>query len=61
MAIIVTKDEDFSRIPPAPEGPQVVWVRTGNCSNTALLARFETLWDQLLAELSGGAMLIELR
>lgn len=60
-AIIVSKDEDFSLIPRHADKPQVVWVRTGNCSNARLLAHFEVVWDTLRAELAAGARLVELR
>jgi predicted nuclease of predicted toxin-antitoxin system len=60
-AVIISKDEDFSIILRADAGPQVVWVRLGNCGNDVLLARMAATWDALLAELEGGAKLIEIR
>ena len=40
-AVIVTKDEDFpERSPRSPCPPSVVWLRIGNCSNSALSAWF---------------------
>jgi predicted nuclease of predicted toxin-antitoxin system len=60
-AIIISKDEDFSLIPRVDGSPQVVWVRTGNCPNSVLLARFEHLWNQLIVELEKGTQLVELR
>lgn len=61
-AVIVTKDEDFSVIVRrGATGPAVIWVRLGNCGNERLMQRFEDEWDALLAELQGGALLIELR
>jgi predicted nuclease of predicted toxin-antitoxin system len=60
-AVIVSKDEDFSLIRDVAGSPQVVWVRTGNCPNAALMARFGQVWDQLILELENGAPLVELR
>ena len=35
--VIVSKDEDFPTLKALdPSGPQVVWLRVGNCSNRAL-------------------------
>jgi predicted nuclease of predicted toxin-antitoxin system len=60
-AVIVSKDEDFSVIVRAEGGPRVVWIRVGNCGNDELLGRLAANWDALLAELQGGAALIEVR
>jgi predicted nuclease of predicted toxin-antitoxin system len=60
-AIIISKDEDFSLISSAGGGAQVVWVRTGNCSNAHLLSRFESARDQLIVQLESGVALVELR
>lgn len=60
-AIIVSKDEDFSVIVGRSGGPQVVWVRLGNCGNDDLLAHMQNNWASLLAELTAGVQLIELR
>ena len=47
-AIIVTKDEDFPTMSAAqPDGPVVLWVRTGNLVNRLLLAQFERAWPEL--------------
>lgn len=60
-AVIVSKDEDFSVIVRAETGPQVIWLRVGNCSNDELLARMARDWSQILAELAAGATLVEVR
>lgn len=60
-AIIVTKDEDFSVIVRTRPGPQVVWVRVGNCGNDALLIRMAAVWPSVILELQAGARLIEIR
>jgi predicted nuclease of predicted toxin-antitoxin system len=60
-AAIVTKDEDFSIVARVAEGPQVVWIRLGNCGNDHLIARVAQAWPLLIAELSQGAAMIEVR
>jgi predicted nuclease of predicted toxin-antitoxin system len=39
----------------------LVWIRNGNCSNRALLAWLEPLWQDALKRLEQGEQLIELR
>lgn len=60
-AVIVSKDEDFVALVRRAAPPQVVWVRTGNCGNNEPIARMDTVWLRLIAELDGGAALIEVR
>jgi predicted nuclease of predicted toxin-antitoxin system len=60
-ATLVTKDEDFSVIVGAVNGPQVVWLRVGNCSNDALIAQIAQMWPQLVSELESGIVLVEVR
>ncbi|HUG12615.1 MAG TPA: DUF5615 family PIN-like protein [Opitutaceae bacterium] len=58
--IIVTKDEDFSRLTVLrPEPVQVVWLRIGNCRTAALLEAMERTWASIVAELESGSRLIE--
>ena len=62
QATVVTKDEDFaSRAAMKTEGPAVVWVRVGNCSNDALLKWFEHLLPEIVTRLASGERLIEVR
>ena len=59
-AVIVTKDEYFPKLKMfQPSGPQVVWLRVGNCSNRALLAWFAPLLQDAIDRLSRGEGLIE--
>lgn len=62
-AIIVSKDEDFARRRSvAKQGPPIViWVRIGNTRKSALLARFASVWSDLIAALERGDRLIEVR
>jgi predicted nuclease of predicted toxin-antitoxin system len=60
-AVIVTKDEDFAaRIQMNPEGPAVVWLRIGNCSNRALLQWLAPMLPHILDCLRQGEKLIEI-
>lgn len=60
--VILTKDEDFaSRCARSTQGPVVVWLHLGNCSNQELFQWMEKLWPQLLTLLTEKNRLIELR
>ncbi len=62
QAVIITKDQDFALLAAtAADGPQVLWVRTGNLVNRLLLARFEQAWPEIEAHLSVAATVVELR
>lgn len=59
---IVTKDEDFSLLSSKdPSGPIVVWIRIGNCRNTALFAAFDNIASSLQEAIKSGAKVIEIR
>ena len=59
-AVVVTKDEDFvTLLSVRPNGAAVVWVRIGNTSRQALLARFAGLLPEIEAALNGGEKLVE--
>lgn len=57
---IVTKDEDFAtrRLFDAG-GPQIVWLRVGNCSNRELLAWFMPLVSDVAARLQQREAIVE--
>jgi predicted nuclease of predicted toxin-antitoxin system len=60
--VLVTKDEDFvatRRL--GGHGPQVVWIRMGNTSNRALSTRRRPVIDQVVAALTGGDAIVEVR
>jgi predicted nuclease of predicted toxin-antitoxin system len=62
QSVIVSKDEDFAdRWLLHNEGVVLVWIRKGNCSNTALMAWLEPLWPETLRRLEQGDAFIELR
>jgi predicted nuclease of predicted toxin-antitoxin system len=59
--VIVTKDEDFAaRTQMNPDGPAVVWLRIGNCSNLALLQWFAPMLPHVIDCLRQGEKLIEI-
>jgi predicted nuclease of predicted toxin-antitoxin system len=61
-AALVAKDEDF--VGPGRFGepaPPVIWVRIGNVSRRALLARFLPLLPQLVQLIEIGEKLVEVR
>jgi predicted nuclease of predicted toxin-antitoxin system len=61
-AVIITKDEDFvERALQTTTGPQVVWLRIGNCTNRVLLTWLEPLLPGILRELSAGARVVEVK
>jgi predicted nuclease of predicted toxin-antitoxin system len=61
VAAVITKDEDFANRKAArPGGPQIVWVRIGNCSNSALLTWFAALLPDVVQRLQDGEPLVEL-
>lgn len=60
-AVIVSKDEDFSqRAMRNADGPQVVWIRTGNTRRTALMQWFAELLPSVIAALDRGERVIEI-
>jgi predicted nuclease of predicted toxin-antitoxin system len=60
--VIVTKDEDFARRQQSSgAGPQIVWIRMGNCSNAALSAALKPVWPSVCTLLAGGESLVEVR
>lgn len=62
QAVIVTKDEDFADwISRGKSGPSVVWLRIGNCTNEILLVWLASLWPDIMARLTQGDRLVEVR
>jgi predicted nuclease of predicted toxin-antitoxin system len=60
--VVITKDEDFTeQVLGRGQGPQVVWLRIGNCTNRALFAWLEPLWPAILRQLETGAHVIEVQ
>jgi predicted nuclease of predicted toxin-antitoxin system len=58
----ITKDEDFAeRVMREGNGPRVVWLRIGNCTNRVLLGWIEPLLADIVRELEAGARVVEVR
>ena len=60
--VVMTKDRDFIRLleeqgPP----PQVIWLRLGNCSNTALQQVLATTLPRAMDHLGEGEPWVEIR
>ncbi len=61
-SIVVSKDDDFvaSANRPGDTG-RLIWVRLGNCRNTALIAAFERVHDELVEAFHSGHRIVEVR
>ncbi len=58
---IVTKDEDFAnRVWRTSQGPAVVWLRLGNCSNADLLNKVMPSLNEISTRIEIGDRLVEL-
>lgn len=55
-AVIITKDEDFTRGVAAP----VIWIRLGNSTNDRLFQVMDEVWTMIMAALKQGQPLIEI-
>ncbi len=60
-AVIVTKDKDFASLALSqPEACPVISVRSGNLRRGALLAKFESVMQNLIDALENGDKIIEI-
>jgi predicted nuclease of predicted toxin-antitoxin system len=61
-AVLVTKDEDFVTMRALSKhgGPAVVWVRLGNTTKRALIARFEAAFAAIIDALKRGETVIQI-
>lgn len=58
--VIISKDDDFpKRKILEPIGPQIVWLRVGNCSNAVLIAWFAPLFSEVIRRLDEGDGIVE--
>ncbi len=59
-AVIVSKDEDFAQwVMSGRDGPKVVWLRVGNCTNAELVEWLLPVWPDVVTALESGERLIE--
>ena len=60
--IVITKDEDFvERVLARESGPQIVWLRLGNCTKQVLLTLLKPIFADLLSALEAGSRIVEVR
>ena len=60
--VLVTKDEEWvDRSLDSAEGPPIVWLRIGNCTNRALFSWLEPLLPEILRQLESGQRIIEVK
>lgn len=60
-AVLVTKDEDFVMMRALDnQGPAVVWVRIGNTTKRALIARFAEKMSAIVQSLERGETIVEI-
>ena len=60
--IVVTKDEDIvERALAGSDGPRVLWLRIGNCTNNVLFAWLEPLFPGVSRCLEAGQRVVEVR
>jgi predicted nuclease of predicted toxin-antitoxin system len=60
-AVLVTKDEDFVMMRALDnEGPAVIWVRIGNTTKRALIARFAEKFPAIIQALERGDTIVEI-
>ena len=60
--VIVTKDEDFVTMRRLSDrAPRVVWIRTGNMTKRALIARLRPVLEEVCEALAEGEAIVEFR
>src|SRR3989442_881473 len=60
--VLITKDEELvERSLDSAEGPQIVWLRIGNCTNRVLFAWLEPLLPEILRQLEAGQRVLEVK
>jgi|GEM_PF-2130408 predicted nuclease of predicted toxin-antitoxin system len=60
--VLVSKDEDFLHLSLTRRGrPQIVWVRLGNCRTKYLLSAFGKAMPALVAAITDGQTVVEIR
>jgi len=60
--VIVSKDEDFLHLSGTDlNGPPFVWVRLGNCRNSALFAAIDRVLLHLRETIDAGAKVVEIQ
>jgi predicted nuclease of predicted toxin-antitoxin system len=59
-AVLVSKDEDFVTMRALrTHGPALIWIRIGNATRRALIARFGAAFSEVLAALDRGETIVQ--
>ena len=60
--VLITKDDDFvERSLDSADGPIIVWLRLGNCTNRVLFAWLEPLLPEIIRQLDAGQIIVEVK
>jgi predicted nuclease of predicted toxin-antitoxin system len=61
-AVLITKDEDFVTVRALSKqgGPPIVWVRLGNTTRRALIARFDAALPSILEAIERGETVVQI-
>ena len=60
--VLITKDDDFvERVLDSSEGPPIVWLRFGNCTNRVLFAWLTPLLPAIVEQLESGQRIVEVK
>ena len=60
--VLITKDEDLvEHWLDSTEGPPIVWLRIGNCTNRVLFKWLEPLLPEILKQLEAGQRIVEVK
>jgi len=58
--VIITKDQDFAdRVWRTQNGPPVIWLRVGNCTNETLRNRLLPVLSEIITRIESGDRLVE--
>lgn len=59
---LITKDDDFvERALDSAEGPPIVWLRIGNCTNQVLFAWLAPHLEEIVRQLESGQRIVEVK
>ena len=58
-AVLITKDDDFVTLANEETNGQIVWIRLGNISNSALWRALDPLLDEIIQALNAGERNVE--
>lgn len=59
--ILISKDDDFTRLFLVSDTCRLVWIRVGNCRRRELLDVFRRVWRSMVDRLEAGDRFVEVR